>query len=300
MQIAFIGLGRMGSGMVRRLHAHGHGSVVFDRSAEAVRDAVRTGAVGAESTEDLLQQIRPPRLIWLMVPHTSVDAVLGALLHDGTEAGDLIADGGNSDFRDSRRRWEMLERRGIEFADIGTSGGLGGAESGYSLTVGGTAAAYARLTPSLDALAAPGGCMHVGPPGSGHFAKLVHNAIEYGVMAAFAEGLELLARGPYEKLELQAIAEVWNNGGILRSYLLEAARKVLLADPTLSAIAGYAEDTGLGRWAVREALDRDIPLHVISSALYNRSQSRQQDSFAAKFIAVLRHEFGGHELQRIS
>jgi 6-phosphogluconate dehydrogenase len=235
----------------------------------------------------------------MVPPSGAVDVVLRDLLDHGIGHGDLIVDGGNSDFRDTIRRSAMLRDRGIHFLDVGTSGGPRGAEEGFSFTVGGDTSAYQCLEPYLAAMAAPGGYAHVGPSGSGHFVKMVHNAIEYGMMAAIGEGFELLVHGPYESLDVAKIAYVWNQGGILRSYLLDLTERLLRSNPRLDGIAGYVEDTGLVRAAVREAIDCGVPLYVISDALFGRLRSRQEESFAAKVIAGLRHEFGGHELKRL-
>src|SRR3990172_2712822 len=221
-QVGVIGLGKMGSRMAVRLHQHNVQVVGCDASADAIKAAAASDVRAVASIRELISALQSPRLIWLMVPPTgAVDAVLRELLDHGTAEGDLVVDGGNSDFRDTIRRSAMLRERGIHFLDVGTSGGLRGAEEGFSFMVGGETSAYQRLEPVLAAMAAPGGYAHVGPSGSGHFVKMVHNAIEYGIMAAIGEGLELLVRGPYESLDMAKIAHVWNHGGIIRSYLLE-------------------------------------------------------------------------------
>lgn len=294
MQIGFVGLGRMGGNMAQRLlERGGHEVVGFDLSAEAASAARQAGATLVASLADLVGALRPPRVAWLMLPAGEpVERTLRALV-DLCTPGDLLVDGGNSDYRDSLRRAREVAARGLELLDVGTSGGLRGRELGYALMVGGSAEGFARLEPVLRDLAPPGGYAHVGPSGAGHFAKMVHNGVEYALMQAYAEGFALLERAPYG-YDLAELARVWNAGGVVRSWLLELVQEALARDPKLAAMGGYVEDTGYGRWTVETAVELAVPIPAITAALYARFRSRQDEPFADRLLAVLRQLFGGH------
>ena len=293
MELGLIGLGRMGASMARRLLGGGHRVVVYDRNLEAVRSVEKDGAVAADRLEELVDSLAKPRAVWLMIPAgepvTETIEVLMPLLSPD----DTIIDGGNSYYRDSVARADMLQSKGLHFLDVGTSGGIWGLKDGYCLMIGGEEEAFRRLEPSFRSLAAEGGYAFVGPSGAGHFAKMVHNGIEYGMLQAYAEGFELLRASQY-KLELAQLARIWNHGSVVRSWLLELAGRALSADPDLSSVKGYVEDSGEGRWTVLEAVERAVPVPVLTESLYARFRSRQEESFAAKVIAALRQEFGGH------
>jgi 6-phosphogluconate dehydrogenase len=297
MDIGIVGLGRMGANMTRRLIDGGHRVVVYARSADSVMKAVSMGAVGATSLEDVVHKLQPPRAIWLMVPsgdavQSNIDALAGLV-----SRGDVIVDGGNSNYQDSMRRAEELRARGIEFLDSGTSGGIWGLTEGYCLMVGGSTDAFAHVEPALRTLAPPDGYAHVGPSGAGHFVKMIHNGIEYGMMAAYGEGFELLAGSRFD-IDLAQVSALWGRGSVVRSWLLELAHRAFVKDPRLEMVRGYVEDSGEGRWTVQEAIDQDVPLPIITLSLMRRFASRQPQSFSAKVQAALRNEFGGHAVQR--
>jgi 6-phosphogluconate dehydrogenase len=297
MQLAMIGLGRMGGNMVQRLLQGGHEVVVFDRSAEAVKAHVELGAHGAKDLRDLCGQLRAPRVVWVMVPAgAAVEGAIEHLLH-GLSKGDVIIDGGNSNFRDSIRRAAALKERGLEFIDAGTSGGIWGLAVGYCLMIGASRQAFQQCEPIFKTLAPPEGYAHVGPPGSGHYVKMIHNGIEYGMLQAYAEGYEILHASKDFKLDLHQISAVWNRGSVVRSWLNELAERAFAKDTELAALKGYVEDSGEGRWTVQEAIDLDVPAPVITLSLLARFRSRQSDSFGAKVIAALRNEFGGHAVK---
>jgi 6-phosphogluconate dehydrogenase len=299
MQLAMIGLGRMGGNMTQRLLQGGHQVVVYDRSAEAVAAHEKLGAKAARDLRDAVRQLAAPRVVWVMVPAGSpVEETIEAL-RPHLSAGDVIIDGGNSNYRDSVRRAAALRTQGIEFVDAGTSGGIWGLTVGYCLMVGASADAFRRCEPIFRTLAPPDGYAHVGPPGAGHYVKMVHNGIEYGMLQAYAEGYEVLhASRDFPGLDLAQIAGVWNHGSVVRSWLNELAETAFARDRDLSALKGYVEDSGEGRWTVQEAIDLDVPAPVITLSLLARLRSRQADSFGAKVIAALRNEFGGHAVQK--
>jgi 6-phosphogluconate dehydrogenase len=332
MQLGMIGLGRMGSNMVRRLIKGGHECVIYDVHAEATTQLLQRGAVGASSLEDLVARLAKPRAIWLMVPAAVVDQAL-AQLTPLLEAGDTVIDGGNSYYRDDIRRGAELGPRGIHYVDVGTSGGVAGLDRGYCLMIGGDteivrglAPIFATLAPGVDAApptparqnldsTAEQGYLHCGPQGAGHFVKMVHNGIEYGVMAAYAEGLNILSnadagkrtrdtdaetaplRNPefyqYE-LDLPEIAEVWRRGSVIGSWLLDLTAAALLNDPGLKNYAGRVSDSGEGRWTIAAAIDEAVPTPILSAALYERFSSRGDADFANKVLSAMRHGFGGH------
>jgi 6-phosphogluconate dehydrogenase len=297
MQLAMIGLGRMGGNMVQRLLQGGHQVVVFDRSAEAVQAHVGMGAKPAKDLADLVRQLPSPRVVWVMVPsgapvESTIDELLPAL-----SPGDVVIDGGNSNFKDSIRRAARLKQKGLEFIDAGTSGGIWGLTVGYCLMIGASPEAFARCEPIFRTLAPLDGYAHVGPPGAGHYVKMIHNGIEYGMLQAYAEGYEILHASKQFDLDLHQISAVWNRGSVVRSWLNELAERAFAKDTELSALKGYVEDSGEGRWTVQEAIDLDVPAPVITLSLLTRFRSRQGDSFGAKVIAALRNEFGGHAVK---
>ena len=297
MQLAMIGLGRMGGNMVRRLMRGGHELVVYDRKPEAAAELVPLGAHSASDVADLCVRLQPPPLVWVMVPAGApVDDTL-AELGDQLAAGDIVIEGGNSNFHDTMRRASQLRERGIEMVDCGTSGGIWGLENGYCLMVGGSRHAVARCEPVFLTLAPEDGYAHVGPSGAGHYVKMIHNGIEYGMLQAYAEGYEILHQSVDFQLDLRQIAAVWNHGSVVRSWLNELAERAFAGDPGLASIKGYVEDSGEGRWTVQEAIDLNVPAPVITLSLLARFASRRDESFSAKVIAALRHEFGGHAVR---
>ena len=297
MELGMIGLGRMGANMTERLVLAGHRVISYDRVPEAIQRAVDKGAAGAHSLADFTKQLSSPRTIWLMVPAGDpVDETLEQLLPH-LEKGDILVDGGNSNYKDSIRRAEKLKQQGMHFVDVGTSGGIWGLKVGYCMMVGGEKEIVDRLEPIFKTLAPKDGYAHVGPNGAGHFVKMIHNGIEYGMLQAYGEGFELLNASPFD-LDLGNIAHLWNQGSVVRSWLLELAESALRKDPQLSSIKGYVEDSGVGRWAVLEAIERDVPASVLALSLFARFASRQEDAFSAKVIAALRNEFGGHAVKK--
>jgi 6-phosphogluconate dehydrogenase len=287
VKLGMVGLGRMGGNMTIRLREHGHEVATYARRGE------RT----ADSLAELVSQLEAPRVVWLMIPagaptEESVQELLGLL-----EAGDVIIDGGNSNFRESQRRASEAAERQLRFLDVGVSGGIWGRTEGYALMAGGGAEAVELVRPAFEALAPEGGYAHVGPSGAGHFVKMVHNGIEYGLMQAYAEGFDLMQASEFE-LDLAAVAELWRHGSVVRSWLLDLLARALEQDPGLEQIRGYVEDSGEGRWTVEQAIDTAVPLHVITAALYARFASREDESFAAKVNAALREQFGGHAVKR--
>jgi 6-phosphogluconate dehydrogenase len=297
MELGMIGLGRMGGNMVQRLLKGGHELVVFDRSTDVVRQHVGMGATAAKDLADVCRQLRPPRVAWVMVPSGApVESTIDELV-PGLSKGDIIIDGGNSNFHDSQRRAAKLREKGLEFIDAGTSGGIWGLTVGYCLMIGASAEAFRRCEPIFRTLAPPDGYAHVGAPGAGHYVKMIHNGIEYGMLQAYAEGYEILHASKDYDLDLHQIAAVWNRGSVVRSWLNELAERAFAKDADLSALKGYVEDSGEGRWTVQEAIDLDVPAPVITLSLLTRFRSRQADSFGAKVIAALRNEFGGHAVK---
>jgi 6-phosphogluconate dehydrogenase len=293
MQLAMIGLGRMGGNMVRRLVQGGHELIVYDSSADAVKQHVGTGAKGAKDLADVVRQLTLRRVVWIMVPAGAVESTIEQLVPH-LSRGDIVIDGGNSNFRHSLRRTEALKAKGIEFVDVGTSGGIWGLTLGYCLMIGASPGAFQHCEPIFRSLAPAEGYAHVGPPGAGHYVKMVHNGIEYGLLQAYAEGYEILHASQDFTLQLGQVAKLWNHGSVVRSWLNELAERAFSRDDQLAAIRGYVEDSGEGRWTVEEAMRLDVPAPVITMSLLARLRSRQQESFGAKVIAALRHEFGGH------
>ena len=299
MQLAMIGLGKMGGNMTERLLRGGHQVVAFDRTAETVQKYATLGATGATSPADVVKKLTAPRVVWIMVPAGDpVDQTI-AELRPALGEGDIIIDGGNSNFHDTIRRANALREQGIQFIDSGTSGGIWGLEKGYCLMVGGEKRAVLRCEPIFKSLAQDGGYAHVGPSGAGHYVKMIHNGIEYGLMQAYAEGYEILhASKTFPGLDLAAIGELWQHGSVVRSWLNELAVSAFRKDRSLDTIKGYVSDSGEGRWTVVESIDTDVPAPVITLSLLMRFRSRQTDSFSMKVLAALRNEFGGHAVQK--
>jgi 6-phosphogluconate dehydrogenase len=297
MELGMIGLGRMGANMTERLVRGGHKIITYDRSAEAIQRVVDIGALGAHSLADFVQQLSLPRAIWLMVPSGDpVDQTIEQLLPSLHE-GDIIIDGGNSNYKDSIRRAEKLKAHKLHFVDAGTSGGIWGLQNGYCMMVGGEKAVVSRLEPIFVTLAPKDGYLHAGPSGAGHFVKMIHNGIEYGMMQAYGEGFELLKTSQFD-LDLAKISHLWNQGSVVRSWLLELCESAFEKDPKLEAIKGYVDDSGEGRWTVIEAIDKGVAATALAHALFARFSSRQPDAFANKVIAALRNEFGGHAVKK--
>ncbi|HET7910003.1 MAG TPA: decarboxylating 6-phosphogluconate dehydrogenase [Nitrospira sp.] len=297
MDIGFIGLGKMGLNMSTRLQRAGHQVTAYDRSADALAKATAAGCIGASSLADLVQRLKPPRAVWIMVPsgpptEETVQAVAAAL-----SPGDAIIDGGNTRFHDDVRRASQLAAKRIDYIDAGTSGGIWGLKNGYCLMIGGPKQAVDRLTPIFEALAPPNGWAHVGAVGAGHYVKMVHNGIEYSLMQGYAEGFELMSKSEYG-LDLPRIADLWMHASVVRSWLLELAAGALKEDPRLERIKGYVQDSGEGRWMIADAIDKDVPVPTLTAALFTRFRSRQTESFAEKMLAALRNAFGGHAVKR--
>jgi 6-phosphogluconate dehydrogenase len=297
MELGFIGLGKMGMNMVTRLRRDQHRVVVFDRSADLIKQAESQGCVGASSLADVVGKLSAPRAVWIMVPsgaptEETVQAV-GALL----QPGDIIVDGGNTRFHDDVRRARELKARGIHYVDAGTSGGIWGLKVGYCLMVGGDEAPVKHLAPAFTTLAPPDGWAHVGAVGAGHYVKMVHNGIEYSMMQGYAEGFELMSKSEY-RLNLAQVADLWMHGSVVRSWLLELAAGALKEDQKLEKLKGYVQDSGEGRWMIADALDKDVPVPTLTAALFTRFRSRQEESFAEKMLAALRNAFGGHAVRR--
>lgn len=300
MELGMIGLGRMGANMSERLLQAGHRVVSYDRDPEALKRVVGKGAQGVDSLEQLVDKLAAPRAIWLMVPAgDTVDQTIQTLLPH-LRSDDTIVDGGNSYYKDSIRRATQLRERGLHFVDVGTSGGIWGLAEGYSMMVGGDKNAVERLRPMLEALApAPDrGWGHVGPSGAGHFTKMVHNGIEYGLMQSYAEGFAILKRKADLQLDLNQVAEIWRFGSVVRSWLLDLIARALAENKELTGIAPFVADSGEGRWTVQEAVDLDTPAPVITTSLIERLRSRDIDSYADKLLAAMRNQFGGHAIKK--
>ncbi|MBH0177359.1 MAG: decarboxylating 6-phosphogluconate dehydrogenase [Nitrospira sp.] len=297
MELGFIGLGKMGMNMVTRLRRDQHRVVAFDRSADLIKQAEAQGCTGASSLADLISKLSAPRAVWIMVPsgaptEETVQAVAALL-----QPGDTIIDGGNTRFHDDVRRAAELKPRGIHYVDAGTSGGIWGLKIGYCLMVGGETTAVNRLAPVFKTLAPDDGWAHVGAAGAGHYVKMVHNGIEYSMMQGYAEGFELMSKSEY-KLDLARIADLWMHGSVVRSWLLELAAGALKDDQKLEKLKGYVQDSGEGRWMIADAIEKDVPVPTLTTALFTRFRSRQEESFAEKMLAALRNAFGGHAVRR--
>ena len=297
MQIGFVGLGRMGGNMVHRLiRDGGHDVVAFDPSEQARQAAASVGASAADSLETLVGKLSSPRAVWIMVPAGDITDSTVAALAERLEPGDTVIDGGNSRWTDSKHHAEICAARGVSFLDAGTSGGIWGLQVGYCLMVGGEKDAVERVRPVFETLAPPDGFLHVGPVGAGHYVKMVHNGIEYSMLQSYAEGFDILDSCEYD-IDLHAVAHLWNQGSVVRSWLLELAERAFARDPGLAAIRGYVEDSGEGRWTLEEAIERKVPAPALAASLFARYDSRRDDSFSNKVIAALRNEFGGHAVK---
>jgi 6-phosphogluconate dehydrogenase len=311
MQLGMIGLGRMGANMVRRLLQGGHECVVFDLSADAVKELANAGATATASLDEFVQKLHLPRAAWLMVPAGPPTEQTVLALADKMDAGDIIIDGGNSYFKDDIRRASILKQKGIHYLDVGTSGGIWGRERGYCIMAGGDKEAFRHLEPLFKTLApgrgsipqtagrenAPGtaedGYLHCGPAGAGHFVKMVHNGIEYGLMQAYAEGFDIFKNANYD-FNLADIAELWRRGSVVGSWLLDLTAMALAEDPALSSYTGSVQDSGEGRWTIMTAIEESVPAAVLSASLYARFRSRQEHTFAEKMLSAMRNKFGGH------
>jgi len=307
MQIGMVGLGRMGANMTTRLLRGGHHVVAYDRDPAAVARSVEGGAAGAQSIEALVAGLAAPRAVWVMVPAGDPTDQTVVALMERLDAGDTIIDGGNSNYQDTIRRAALCAARGVHFVDAGTSGGVWGLQEGYALMIGGTPEAVERLRPIFETLApaADRGWAHVGPSGAGHFTKMVHNGIEYGMMQAYAEGFAILRHKPgfgqvEHRLDLAQIAELWRHGSVVRSWLLDLTARALAENPAMEGIAPYVSDSGEGRWTVAEAIALDVPAPVITHALIARLRSRDAEGYGDRLLAAMRHQFGGHVLTRLT
>ena len=297
MELAIVGLGRMGGNMARRLHLAGHRVVAYNRSRGKTDEIMAEGLEGAFDPAELVGMLSAPRVVWLMVPAGAATEETMEELAALLSAGDTIVDGGNANFHDSQRRHGLLQERGLHFVDAGISGGVWGLKNGYGTMVGGERDAVEPLEPIFRSLAPEGGYVHCGPPGAGHYTKMVHNGIEYGLMQAYAEGFEIMHASEYP-LDLEAIAKAWMHGTVIRSWLLELAGLAFEQHGTeLGDIRGYVEDSGEGRWTVQEAIDRDVPAPIITLSLLTRFRSRQPESYGARVLAALRQQFGGHAVK---
>jgi len=297
MQLGFVGLGKMGMNMVTRLTHGNHAVVAWDRSAEAVTRVRDVGATGVDSLAALVAQLSAPRAIWVMVPSGAPTESTVSALAELLSPGDTIIDGGNTNFHDDVRRATALAAKGLTYIDAGTSGGIWGLTEGYCLMVGGDEAACRRLEPIFLTLAPPDGYLRVGGPGAGHYVKMVHNGIEYGLMQAYAEGFELLEKSEYA-IDLGKVSALWMQGSVVRSWLLELTARALAADPTLAQLEGYVEDSGEGRWTLQEALERSVPMPALTASIFTRFRSREHNPFAERLLAAMRQQFGGHAVKK--
>lgn len=297
MQIGMIGLGRMGMNMVRRLLKGRHKVVAYNRTPDRIKEIVKEGADGAYSLDELVEKLKPPRLAWLMLPAGGPVNEHIKELQDLLGQGDILVDGGNSYYKDDIRHERELTPFGVHYMDVGVSGGIWGLKIGYCLMVGGDRDTYKHLAPIFKTLAPRDGYLYCGKTGSGHFVKMIHNGIEYGMMAAYGEGFDILKASPYGKdLDFAQVAHLWNQGSVVRSWLLELAETAFEKDKELSSLSGYVEDSGEGRWTVQQAIDTAVPAPVIASSLFQRFRSRETDAFSDKVLAALRQEFGGHAI----
>lgn len=298
MKIGFVGIGKMGSGMVGRLLRAGHQIVAFDPVEAAVKEAENKGAIPANSLQELVERVEAPRTVWIMVPSGKPTGDTIISLSNLLGEGDILIDGGNSFYKDSIKRAQGLKEKGISFLDVGTSGGIWGLKIGYCLMIGGEEDVFRKIEPIFKALAPENGYAYAGKSGAGHFVKMVHNGIEYALLQGYAEGFEIMHSKKEFNLDLAKIAYLWNQGSVIRSWLLGLAESALKEDPNLKSVRDYVEDSGEGRWTVAEALQESVPAPVITLSLLERFRSRQEESFSAKVIASLRDEFGGHGVKR--
>ena len=299
MQLGFVGLGKMGMNMVTRLTRGNHAVVAWDRSAEAVTRVRDVGPTGVDSLAALVAQLSEPRAVWVMVPAGAPTESTVSALAELLSPGDTIIDGGNTNFHDDVRRATALAAKGLTYVDAGTSGGIWGLTEGYCLMVGGDEAACRRLEPIFLTLAPPDGYLRVGGPGAGHYVKMVHNGIEYGLMQAYAEGFELLQKSEYG-IDVGTVSALWMQGSVVRSWLLELTARALAADPTLAQLEGYVEDSGEGRWTLQEALERSVPMPALTASIFTRFRSREHNPFAERLLAAMRQQFGGHAVKKAS
>jgi 6-phosphogluconate dehydrogenase len=297
MQIGFIGLGKMGAFMVERLLKDGHEVVVYNRSHEKIKEIEKKGAKGAYSLEELTEKLNEPKLIWMMIPSGDTVTRMIESLVPLLSKGDILIDGGNSYYKDSVRRSDELKTLGIDYLDVGTSGGIWGLKVGYCVMIGGEKKIFEHCEPIFKSLAPPEGYKYIGSSGAGHYVKMVHNGIEYGMMQAFAEGFELMHASDYN-IDLEGVASLWGKGSVVRSWLLELLTDALKDDKDLKEIKDYVEDSGEGRWTVLDGIEKSIPLPVITESLFMRFRSRQEESYGAKILAALRNEFGGHNIHK--
>ncbi len=297
MQVGLIGLGKMGAFMVERLLRDNHRIMAYDLNENAVRSIEEKGATGVSSIEALIEVLETPRIVWMMVPVGDPVQQTIDTLKPYLSKGDTIVDGGNSFYKDSRRRAGELKTSGIYFLDVGTSGGVWGLKEGYCLMVGGDKKIFDHCEPLFKSLAPPNGYRYIGPNGAGHFVKMVHNGIEYGLMQAYAEGFGIMKESDYE-IDLPAVADLWGNGSVVRSWLLELLANALQEDPKLENLEDYVEDSGMGRWTVAEAIEKNVPAPILTHSLIARIRSRQTESFSAKILAALRNQFGGHSVKK--
>ncbi len=300
MQIGFVGLGKMGGNMVHRIERDSdHEVVAFDPNADAVSTAEGHGASGAATLEELVSKLDAPRMVWLMVPSGDITESTIAKLADLLEPGDTIVDGGNSNWHDDQRRAKELEPKGILYADVGTSGGVWGLDVGYCMMAGGPDESIAQLAPILDVLAPPDGWRHFGASGAGHFVKMVHNGVEYGMMQAYAEGFDLMHQSEFP-IELKEVAGLWNRGSVVRSWLCELAELAFKQEGNdLKGLQGYVDDSGEGRWMMNDGIEMAVPTPALAASLYARFYSRQEGDYAARVLAALRNQFGGHAVKKV-
>ncbi|MEJ2031500.1 MAG: decarboxylating 6-phosphogluconate dehydrogenase [Deltaproteobacteria bacterium] len=299
MQLGMVGLGKMGMNMVRRLLQGGHEVVAYNRTYEKTKEIAKEGAKPSSSLAELVKELQPPRIVWLMLPAGRVVEEHLEEVMELLSSGDIVVEGGNSHYKDDKRRAKLLADRGIEYVDAGVSGGIWGLKVGYCTMVGGNRHVFEHLEPIFKTLAPPEGYLYCGPSGAGHFVKMVHNGIEYGMMEAYAEGFALIEGSEFGKgVNYSEVAHLWNQGSVIRSWLLELAEDAFGKDPLLTKIKGYVEDSGEGRWSVLHAVESGVPAPVITQALYERFASRQEDTFANRILAALRNEFGGHPVVR--
>lgn len=295
MQLAIVGLGRMGANMARRLVKGHHEVVVYNRSRDKVDELAREGAVAAYSLKDAISKLDAPRVVWLMLPAGDITEKHILELRGLLESGDIIVEGGNSNYKDDVRRFKELDQCGISYLDAGVSGGIWGLDVGYCTMVGGEREAFEKVEPVFKTLAPEKGYLYCGHSGAGHFVKMVHNGVEYGMMQAYAEGFEILKAGPYgEGLNMGEVSQLWNQGSVVRSWLLELCEDAFKKDPELSEIRGFVEDSGEGRWTVQQAIESGVPAPVITASLFERFRSRMENTFTDRVLAAMRKEFGGH------
>jgi len=297
MELGFIGLGKMGMNMVTRLQQGTHRVVAYDRAADLIKQAESVGCVGAASLEDMIAKLKAPRIVWIMVPSGAPTEDTVAKVASLLSAGDIIIDGGNTNFHDDVRRAAELKKKHLHYVDAGTSGGIWGLKLGYCLMVGGDKAVIDQLAPIFKTLAPENGWAHMGSAGAGHYVKMVHNGIEYSMMQGYAEGFELMSKSEYN-LDLPKIADLWMQGSVVRSWLLELTAGALKQDPRLEGLKGYVQDSGEGRWTILDAIDKDVPVPTLTAALFTRFRSRQEESFAEKMLAAMRNAFGGHAVKK--